>query len=96
VLLAVQDVTPAPGLLLGQALGPDPQPIEPNLWALQFQSTVLLERSWETIKGLESQYLRTPFIKDIYGQEARGVAGHGCRPGPETPCGNTRAAVPMR
>jgi anion-transporting ArsA/GET3 family ATPase len=69
VLLAIQDVTPAPGLLLGHELTPDPQLVEPNLWALQFQSTVLLERSWETIKGLESQYLRTPFLKDIYGQE---------------------------
>ncbi|MBA3923369.1 MAG: ArsA family ATPase [Nostocaceae cyanobacterium] len=68
VLLAGQ---PEPGLsmLLGTQLTADPQQIAFNLQALQLQTGTLLERSWEEIKKLEAQYLRTPIIKDVYGQE---------------------------
>jgi arsenite-transporting ATPase len=69
VLLATQDPGPTLGLLLGTAVGPDPQVIAPNLTALQFQSTVLLERVWTEVKQLEVQYVRTPFFKAVYGQE---------------------------
>ncbi|MBU6229991.1 MAG: ArsA family ATPase [Cyanobacteria bacterium REEB459] len=69
VLLMIQDVTPAPGLVLGAALGPVRQEIEPQLWALQVHTTDLLEHSWDSLKALEGRYLRTPFLKDIYGQE---------------------------
>jgi anion-transporting ArsA/GET3 family ATPase len=69
VLLAIQDPTPAPALLLGSSLGADPQEILSNLKAVQLQSTVLLERSWEELKRQEAQYLRTPFFKAVYGQE---------------------------
>ncbi|MBD1917079.1 MULTISPECIES: ArsA family ATPase [Cyanophyceae] len=69
VLLAIQDVTPAPALLLDQTLTVEPGEIEPNLWAMQFQSAALLEQSWDEVKALESQYLRTPFLKAVYGQE---------------------------
>ncbi|MFZ4640439.1 MAG: ArsA family ATPase [Nodosilinea sp.] len=75
VLLAIQDVTPAPGILLGCSLGPALQGVEPNLWVVQFHTTDLLERSWDTIKALEAQYLRTPFLKDIYGQELAVLPG---------------------
>lgn len=69
VLLAGQDPGPALGLMLQTALGPDPQEIATNFQSVQFQSTVLLERSWEEVKKLEAQYLRTPLLANVYGQE---------------------------
>ncbi|MEM9213916.1 MAG: ArsA family ATPase [Cyanobacteria bacterium P01_F01_bin.150] len=69
VLLASQDVGPAFGQRLGVTLTCDPQTISANLDVLQFQATVLLERSWEDVKKLEAEYLRDPFFKVVYGQE---------------------------
>ena len=69
VLLAGVDPGPSLGLLLGTTTSPDPQELTQNLQVVQFQSAVLLERSWEEIKKLEAQYLRTPLIKNVYGQE---------------------------
>lgn len=69
VLLAGQETSPSFGLLLGAPVGPDPQEIAPNLKAVQFDSAVLLERSWEQLKKLEAEYVRTPFFKQVYGQE---------------------------
>ena len=54
VLLATQDPGPSLGLLLGTAVGSDPQEITPNFFALQFQSTVLLERVWTEVKAIRS------------------------------------------
>ncbi|MBD2666517.1 arsenite efflux ATP-binding protein ArsA [Richelia sinica FACHB-800] len=56
-------------MLIGTSITPDPQEIEPNLQAVQFQASVLLERNWEELKKLEAQYLRTPIFKEVYGQE---------------------------
>ncbi|TAF07246.1 MAG: ArsA family ATPase [Nostocales cyanobacterium] len=56
-------------ILLETTLSPDPQEIAPNLQAVQFQASVLLERNWEEVKKLEAQYLRTPIFKEVYGQE---------------------------
>ncbi|MFM7471713.1 MAG: ArsA family ATPase [Nodosilinea sp. LVE1205-7] len=75
VLLVIQDVTPAPGILLGSALTALRQEIQPQLWALQIHTTDLLEHSWDSLKGLEARYLRTPFLKDIYGQELAVLPG---------------------
>jgi anion-transporting ArsA/GET3 family ATPase len=69
VLLLAQDSSPALGILLGQAIGPQPQTIGPNFDAMQCQVTMLLEQSWEELKKLEGQYVRTPFFKNVYGQE---------------------------
>lgn len=69
VLLVIQDATPAPALLLGQPLKAEPAELEPNLWAMQFQAATQLEKSWDEVKALEAQYLRTPFLKAVYGQE---------------------------
>ena len=68
VLFATDDSTPAIDLLLNP-LTPDPQEIAPNLQVVQLKSSILLERNWEEVKKLEAQYLRTPIIKDVYGQE---------------------------
>jgi anion-transporting ArsA/GET3 family ATPase len=69
VLFATQDPGPAVGLLLGTMLEADPQILATNLSGVQLQAATLLERSWEEVKKLESQYLRTPFFKEVYGQE---------------------------
>ncbi len=69
VLFATQDPGPAPGLLLGVTLQPQPQSLETNLQAMQFQAAALLDHSWEELKKVEAQYLRTPFFKEVYGQE---------------------------
>ena len=69
VLLCIQDSSPGPSVLLGQALPVEPAELSSNLWAMQFHTAALLEQSWEEIKGLEAQYLRTPLLKHVYGQE---------------------------
>lgn len=69
VLFCTQDCTPAPALLLGQPLNSEPTALDTNLWGLQFSTVALLEQSWDQLKQLESQYLRTPFLKAVYGQE---------------------------
>lgn len=69
VLLAAQDTGPALSLLLNAPLTTDPQELSPNLQVVQFKTSTLLERNWEEVKKLEAQYLRTPIIKDVYGQE---------------------------
>lgn len=68
-LLLSQDSGPGLGLLLGMALTPELQVIAPNLQVMQLQTATLLEQSWEELKQLEAQYLRTPFFKDVFGQE---------------------------
>jgi arsenite-transporting ATPase len=69
VLLVGQDPSPTFGLLLGTSISSDPQEIGANLQAVQLQTTVLLERSWEEVKKLEAQYLRSPILKNVFGQE---------------------------
>ena len=70
VLLVSSEPDPSFGALLGwEAPTPDPQNIGVNLDAVQLQSTALLERSWEEVKKLEAQYLRSPTLKQVYGQE---------------------------
>ncbi len=69
VLFVSRDPSPALGVLLGSVPGPDPQEIAPKLHAVQLQSATLLERGWEQAKQLEAQYLRSPTLKNVYGQE---------------------------
>ncbi|WP_009631237.1 Get3/ArsA fold putative tail anchor-mediating ATPase NosAFP [Synechocystis sp. PCC 7509] len=68
VLLAVQD-TVAINLLLETPVTSEVQQIDTNLDAVHLKTSALLERNWEEVKKLEAQYLRTPVIKDVYGQE---------------------------
>lgn len=60
---------------LGQPLSLDPTEIAPNFWALQVRTSSLLERSWNRVRALEEEYLRTPFFKNVYGQELGVIAG---------------------
>lgn len=81
VLLAGQ-AEPALPILLGLPVGSAPQEIAANLQVVQFQTSVLLERSWEEVKKLESQYLRTPILKEVYGQELAVLPGMDSAPLP--------------
>lgn len=69
VLLVGQDPSPAFGLQLGITPKPQPQEIAANLAVVQIQATTLLEQNWSEVKKLEAQYLRSPTLKDVYGQE---------------------------
>ena len=69
VLFATQDASPALAVVLGEPVGPDPKAVGLGFDAVQMRSTVLLERAWDELKKLESQYLRTPFFKGVYGEE---------------------------
>ena len=64
-----QDSSPAFGLTLGATPTTEPQEIETNLTVMQLNSAVLLENSWEQVKQIEAQYLRSPILKQVYGQE---------------------------
>ena len=69
VLLMGQDSSPAWGMALGATPTSEPTELDTNLSAMQLNSTVLLENSWEQVKQLEAQYLRSPILKQVYGQE---------------------------
>jgi anion-transporting ArsA/GET3 family ATPase len=69
VLLMGQDSSPAWGMALGITPTREPLEIDPNFAVMQLNSTVLLENSWEEVKRLEAQYLRSPILKQVYGQE---------------------------
>ncbi|TAD78555.1 MAG: ArsA family ATPase [Oscillatoriales cyanobacterium] len=76
VLLFGQDAGPTLGMMLGTgAIGSDPQEISSNLWAVQPAATTLLERGWDEIKRLESEYLRQPFFRNVYGEELAVLPG---------------------
>ena len=71
VLLALQDPSPALETLLGASPETDaPTEIAANCHAVRLDATTLLERSWEEeVKPTEAQYLRTPILERVYGQE---------------------------
>lgn len=69
VLFMGQDSSPALGMALGVNPTNEPLEIGTNFAAMQLNSAVLLEKSWEQVKQLEAQYLRSPILKQVYGQE---------------------------
>ncbi|MDJ0570852.1 MAG: ArsA family ATPase [Pleurocapsa sp. MO_192.B19] len=75
VLLIGQDSSPAWGMALGTTPTNEPQEISANFAVMQLNSTVLLENSWEEVKQLEAQYLRSPILKQVYGQELGIIPG---------------------
>ncbi len=46
-----------------------PKEIASGLSAAVLSGATLLEQSWDEVKKLEAQYLRTPFFKSVFGQE---------------------------
>lgn len=54
---------------LGTVLTLEPQPVSPGIHAVQLQAIVLLEKVWEELKALEARYVKSPFFRDVYGQE---------------------------
>jgi arsenite-transporting ATPase len=69
VLFLSQDVGPSLEILFGIELSDEPLTIAPNLSVMQLQTAKLLEKSWDELKRQEAQYLKTPFFKEVYGQE---------------------------
>lgn len=69
VLLLGQDPSPAWGMTVGITASGEPQQLATNLTVAQLNSTVLLEKNWDEVKQLEAQYLRSPILKQVYGQE---------------------------
>jgi anion-transporting ArsA/GET3 family ATPase len=69
VLFVSQDPTPATGILLGASLTDAPQSIGANLEVVAIPATVAIERGWEDVKQVEARYLRSPLLRNIYGQE---------------------------
>ena len=73
VLLATQD--PTTGLFLETPLTSEPTAIASQFWAVSLGATTLLAQSWEEVKNLEAQYLRSPLLKEVYGQELAVLPG---------------------
>ncbi|MGB2925192.1 MAG: ArsA family ATPase [Limnothrix sp.] len=69
VLLIGQDPSPAWGIPLGILPSFEPQIIEANLTAVQMMATAAVESGWEEVKTIEAKYLRSPTLKNVYGQE---------------------------
>ncbi len=69
VLFLSQDTSPVLSALLGTPLETTPTEIEPNLKGMALQSAQLLSQGWEDIKELEAKFLRSPTLKNVYGQE---------------------------
>lgn len=71
VLLVSDDPLPAFRALLGRPVTPtnDPQDWQPGIQVAHLAAVTLLERNWEELKALEAKYLRSPFFKEVYGQE---------------------------
>jgi len=65
VLYVGQQAGDSLSMRLGAELTNDPQLVAPNFAAVHLQSTLLLERYWDKMKGLETQYLRTPFCASV-------------------------------
>ncbi len=73
VLLVTQD--PSTGLLLETPLTHEPTLISNQFWGVNVQATTLLEQSWEEVKRLEQQYVRSPILNSVYGQELAVLPG---------------------
>ncbi len=69
VLFVSQDPTPATGILLGVPLLDQPQSIGANLAAVSISIPMEIESGWEDIKQIEARYLRSPILRNVYGQE---------------------------
>ncbi len=73
VLVIGQD--PSLGWIWDVTLSDVAQTVELNIDGLWLRSTHLLEQGWEKLKTVEAQYLRSPTLKNIYGEELGVVPG---------------------
>ncbi len=69
VLLVGRDPGPSLGMALGIEPSTTPQEIAANLSVVRLDATLLLENNWEEVKKLEAEYLRSPILKQVFGQE---------------------------
>lgn len=69
VLLVGLQSRPAFRILLEITSTTEPVEIAANLTAIELSAATLLEDSWEEVKKLEAEYLRSPLLKEVYGQE---------------------------
>ncbi|MEM8778057.1 MAG: ArsA family ATPase [Cyanobacteria bacterium P01_G01_bin.49] len=69
VLLVSQDSSPVLGHLLGMSINPSLTEVASNFKVVGLQSAQLISQGWEDIKELEAKYLRSPTLKNVYGQE---------------------------
>lgn len=69
VLLVGGDPSPAWDLQVGTNIDSSATEIVPNFHGVKLRSTRLLQESWEQVKELEAKYLRTPTLKNVYGEE---------------------------
>jgi len=69
VLIVNLEPTSTIGLLLDVPLGGDPQEVEPNLQALHFSTTALIERNWKKLRAAEEEYSRIVLFREVYEQE---------------------------
>lgn len=70
VLLLAHEAELGLGLFLEEtSLTTQPREIAPQLSVAILSASMLLEQSWDQVKQLETQYLRTPFFKNVFGQE---------------------------
>ena len=60
---------PSPDMLLNCDLKPTVTAIAANLEAARIPATVAIAQGWEELQALEKQYLKTPFLRNIYGSE---------------------------
>ncbi|MEO1132759.1 MAG: ArsA family ATPase [Cyanobacteria bacterium J06639_1] len=74
LLVSHQDGSGA-GELLGLNTSSEPQAIGANLNVVELRATALLEKNWGMVKDLEAQYVKTPFFREIYGQELAVLPG---------------------
>ncbi|MEO0801280.1 MAG: ArsA family ATPase [Cyanobacteria bacterium J06642_2] len=61
--------------ILGVTAPTEPEAIAANLSLVELRATALLEKGWSMVKDLEAQYVKTPFFKEIYGQELAVLPG---------------------
>jgi anion-transporting ArsA/GET3 family ATPase len=75
VLWVGQSAYYAPDLWSGVMLSGQAQSVAANLSVVNLSATQLLEKAWDVVKQAETKYLRTPLLKNVYGQELSVVPG---------------------
>jgi len=68
-LFVTQEAAFSVSEILGHPVGKETSTLSEGFDAIQVSATDLLEKGWNKVRSLEGQYLKTPFFKDIYGQE---------------------------